>query len=209
MRVPGVLQKLAVGASTAGVYDMVLSPNPAFVDANYWLDPTPDDRDDNPIPGGSNDLVSVVLHEIGHGFGFTSWRTRDSTADYGQYTGQVMLFDSLTALANGGDPASLSLFTGTHAKAVFDGQPVPLTHWGPTSPNLGSDFDHFGATCSSRENDTSVDPRLRYALMTTCPLPASGYVSITPLDRAVLIDLGYPFHQPGDDTIFANGFDGG
>ncbi len=208
VRVPGVLQKLADGASTAGVYDMLLRPNPAFVDANYWLDPTPDDRDDNPIPAGRNDLVSVALHEIEHGFGFTSWRTRDTTANYGTYTGQVTLFDSLTALANAGNPASASLFVGTHAKAAFDGQPVPLTQWGPASPNLRSDFDHFGTTCSDRDGDTSVDPRLRYALMTTCPMPASGYVSITPLDRAVLIDLGYPFQQPVDDRIFANGFDG-
>lgn len=86
---------------------------------------------------------------------------------------------------------------------------MPLTRWGPTSPNLGSDFAHSGVTCCSRDGDTSVDPRLRYALMTTCPPPASGYVSITPLDRAVLIDLGYPFQRPVGDTIFANGFDGG
>lgn len=68
-----MLQKLAVGASTAGVYDMVLQPNPAFVDANYWLDPTPANRD-------------------------------------GKYTGQVTLFDSLTALVDGDDPVSSGVF---------------------------------------------------------------------------------------------------
>lgn len=201
VREPSALQKLNTGASTAGVYDLVLLPNAAFVEQNYWLDPTPENRNDNAIPAGRNDLVSVLLHEIAHGLGLTSWRRRANAADYGAYAGEVTLFDSLTTLANLSDPASQSLFTGARARAAFGGQPLPLTRWGPASPNLGSDFDHFGTTCSHRDTETSVDPRLRYALMSTCPLPASGYVSITMPDRAAIADLGYPV-----DTLFKNGF---
>lgn len=202
VREPAALQKWRTGASTAGVYDMLLEPNPAFVDQYYWLDPTPDNRNDNAIPAGRNDLVSVVLHELGHGFGFTSWRTREPNSPaYGAYIGQVTLFDSLALLTDPAQAGSQSLFAGPSAMAAYGGQVLPLTLWGAASPNYGSDFAHFGTTCNHRDNDASVDPRLRYALMTTCPLPTSGYVSITMPDRAVLKDLGYPI-----DTIFKTGF---
>lgn len=202
VREPSALQKWHTGASTAGVYDMLLQPNPAFVDQYYWLDPTPDNRNDNAIPAGRNDLISIVLHELEHGFGFTSWRTRTpNSPTYGAYTGEVTLFDSLTVLANPAQAGSQSLFAGPRTMAAYGGQIVPLTLWGAASPNGGSDFGHFGTTCSDRDNDASVDARLRYALMTSCPLPASGYVSITMPDRAVLKDLGYPI-----DTIFKTGF---
>ena len=77
---------------------------------------------------------------------------------------------------------SFTLFATYHA-----------AQWGVGDPNIGGDWSHVGfASCLSREGTIAIDARLRYALMSSCPLPATGYMSVEPLDRALLRDMGYP-----------------
>ncbi len=184
---------------------MILKANTAFVLANYWLDTTPADRNDNAIPTGRTDLVSVVLHELEHGLGVAGFRSRATDGTYGTFpSGYVNPFDVLTMLANPADPTSAPSFIGALTEAAYSGNPVPLAHWGASSPNVGSDFYHFAATCTNRF-DTSIDKRLRYALMSNCPVPTNGtYNIITPLDRAVLRDMGHPLVIFHDDFELQN-----
>ncbi|WP_165371498.1 hypothetical protein [Pseudolysobacter antarcticus] len=196
---PSSRSKLRLGASPARPYDLRISVNTAFVVANYWLDPTPLDRNDNAIASSKTDQVSIVLHEMEHGLGMDSYRSFAADSTYGKFVLEnINLLDVLTQLANPSDPTSAPYFIGVQTEAAFSGSQVPLAHWGPTSPNVGSDFTHFAATCSNRF-DTSIDKRLRYALMSNCPVPTDGtYNTITPLDRGVLRDIGYPlviFHD--------------
>ena len=44
-----------------------------YVDNNYWLDPQPELRSCAGA-GDKGDFLSVVLHEMGHGFGLAGFR---------------------------------------------------------------------------------------------------------------------------------------
>lgn len=186
---PSPLSKMRTSASPTLPYDILILVNTAFVMNNYWIDPTPANRNDNAIPVGMTDLVSIVSHELEHGLGMEGWRSLANDGTFSTFPlGYVNPFDTLTSY----DTTNGPFFTGTGAKAAFSGNPVPLTYWLRGTPNVGSDFYHFGATCLRRD-DTTLDRRLRFALMSDCPVPTNGtYNMITPLDRAVLRDLGYP-----------------
>ena len=187
---PSALSKIRTG-STPQSHDLLLQVNAAQCVAWYWLDPTPADRNDNNIPSGYTDLVSIVLHEIEHGLADSGYRSR-SGPSYGTIPGSYeSVFDSLTSVSVAGEPAGAPFFVGTSAMAAFGNQPVPLTYWGAASPEAGSDFYHL-ATCNNRF-DTSIDRRLRYALMSDCQVPTDGtYNEVTPIDRALVRDVGYP-----------------
>ena len=75
--------------------------NSAYADANFWLDPTPNDRTDETAPTGRTDFVSIVLHEMGHGLGMAGYRDMYPGPNYGTFWGYATTMDALSTF--GGD----------------------------------------------------------------------------------------------------------
>ena len=192
---PGPLTMVLTGANPGGPPEIFIAINSAYVEAHYWFDPTPDDRLDQTAPPGTTDFVSIVLHELGHGLGMAGTRNFTPGPDYGTFPGFLNSFDALSEFGGDGNPLDPSgapnplLFTGAHAAAVYGGD-VPLSHVGSASPLHSQDFYHLG-TCG--------DPGLLTdTLMNGCSVPTDGsLLVITPLDLAVMQDLGYPLHEAG------------
>src|SRR4051812_44936914 len=68
---PGPLTRILTGSNpgqTTYGYDILLGFDASFVENYYWFDPQPELRS-TPIPSNMGDFVSVVTHELGHGFG--------------------------------------------------------------------------------------------------------------------------------------------
>ncbi len=171
-------------------YELWVGFDVAFLLANYWIDPEPETRLLE-APTNKTDLVWIIMHELGHAFGFDGFRSRGpNTVGYGKLTNNDMsIFDSFSQLAGNGAIADASgnptplRFTGPTAAALL-GEQVPLFHaredddtWRPTN------FYHLG--------DCESPAIVKQALMRGCYSPA-GRAHITALDVAVLADLGYP-----------------
>jgi hypothetical protein len=162
-----------------GEPDIRIDVSPFDLTHDFWLDPTPADRTD-PAPAGQFDAISVLLHELAHGFGFIGFRDDD--------TGQLpadfeSVFDSFVTSRNG-----LLFFNGPSAVAVYGG-PVPLAigspyHYGNDPPNPGSNLlENIEGQFASR-----------------------GVIrDIAPIDIAIMRDLGLPINDfvgfRSDDVI--------
>ncbi len=180
---PGPLSVILTGSNPGGPPDLIFSVNSAFVDANYWLDPTPEDRTDQTPPIGKTDFVSIVLHELGHGLGMAGTRQFAAGAGYGTFPGFVNPMDVLSYFGGDGNPLdpmgdpNPMFFSGTIAAQVF-GSDVPLSHAGPGEFFHSQDFYHLG-TCGDV-------PTLTESLMNGCSVPTDGTIlEVTLLDFAV------------------------
>ena len=181
------------GANASG-FDIRLGFDAEFVDSKYWLDPQPGLRS-APVPAGKGDFLSVVMHEIGHGFGMAGFRDFHTGEIAGSAATQ---FDDASYFGGNGEPFSPNgapnplYFGGGHVAAVY-GSELPLTHK-PAGDFLSSqNFYHLSA-CSPGAAD-----ELQSTLMNGCALPSGDRLYITETDLAVFADLGYPLAQlPGD-----------
>ncbi len=162
-------------------FDIRLGFDANFVQSFYWFDPDPETRT-TPVPANRGDFVSVVMHELGHGFGVAGNRSLTAGALYGQFpAASISVWDSLTyfggngsPLDDNGDPNPM-FFAGAAAADVYGG-PVPLSNVPPDDPHYGGNFYHLG-TCA----DASI---LTGALMNNCAIPNGQRLEITPIDRA-------------------------
>lgn len=196
---PGPLSRVLTGTNPGGPTDLFIGVNAAFVDANYWLDPTPENRRDQAAPSGRTDFVSIVLHEMGHGLGIAGTRNFAAGPNYGLLASFHNPFDALSSYAAGmpfvspGVPSEL-FFSGTIAQQVFRGL-VPLSHVRPDQFLSSQNFYHLG-TCGS-------PAILERSLMNGCSVPVGANIlEITAIDRAVILDLGYP-----EAPLSRNGFE--
>ncbi len=198
---PGPLSRILTGSNPGGPPDMFIRVNAAFVESNYWFDPTPTDRLDMTPPLGLTDFVSIVLHEMGHGFGIAGTRQFAAGPGYGTLPGFANPFDDLSYFGGNGNPLAPSgnpnpmFFEGATAAGVF-GSDAPLSHVGPAHPLSSQDFYHLG-TCG----DPAI---LTLSLMNGCSVPTDGtLMRITPIDRALLVDVGYPITMPSATEVAA------
>ncbi len=174
------------GATNFG-YDILLGFDAAFVESHYWFDPEPQTRSAS-VPASKGDFVSVALHEIGHGFGFTGFRDFATGETLGTIATQM---DDLSYFGGNGNPFSPTgernsmFFRGERGAQVFGGD-LPLTHKPQGHFLYGQNFFHLSA-CTSGASDG-----LEGTLMNGCSLPNGQRLNITPLDAAVLADMGYP-----------------
>lgn len=187
---PGPLSVILTGSNLGGPPDIFLDINSAFVESNYWFDPTPENRTDETVPRGKTDFVSIVLHELGHALGIAGPRNLNPGTSYGTLPGYGNSMDELSYFAGDGNPLDSQgrpnpmFFAGVKAAKEF-GSDVPLSHVGPNHRLHSQDFYHLG-TCG----DPAI---LTGALMNGCTVPVDGTrLQITPLDLAILEDLGYP-----------------
>jgi hypothetical protein len=150
-----------------------------------WFDPSGAARTGT-VPAGKTDFISIVLHEMTHGLGFTGWRAI-SGPSYGQLpAGFESAYDALTSFGAGGNPNVL-YFTGPSAEAVYGG-PVPLTSVGPSNPDTSQNFYHIGNPAGLPGTNLISD------IMNGVAFHTGTRYSISPLDQAILADLGCPAH---------------
>lgn len=136
------------------------------------------------------DFTSTVTHELVHTFGFLS-----NVGKAGSNTGQNWTtFDSFVVTANGSTPfnsdftwntdynsylTSHLYFGGPNAEAVYGG-PVPL--YTPSPWQSGSSMSHL--------NDNSFYG-INEKLMNANVSPGRGVSTLSPVELAILEDLGY------------------
>jgi len=175
-------------------YDILLGFDAQFVEDNYWFDPQPELRSAS-VPSDKGDFVSVVLHEMGHGFGLTGYRDYNTgeipggvatqVDDLSYYGGDGNPFDP------GGDPNPL-FFGGDFAASLY-GSDLPLTHKPANDFLWSQNFYHLSA-CDAGSADG-----LEGTLMNGCVLPDGERLYISQFDMALYADMGYPLAQvPGD-----------
>ena len=172
-------------------YDILIGFDAVFVQNRYWFDPQPELRT-AAVPANKGDFLSVVLHELGHGFGFTGYRDFST----GQIPGNTATqFDDRSYFGGNGNPIANDgtrnpmYFRGDNAASLYGGD-LHLTHKPPGHPNYGQNFFHL----SNCDGDG-----LEGTLMNGCVLPNGARLGITPFDLAVISDLGYPIVAPSAD----------
>lgn len=164
---PGVSYELITGVDPNGsAPDLTIDFAPTWLTDRLWFDPTPEDN--SAPPPGKLTAMGTLLHEIGHGLGFLSFRDNAT----GQLrSNQESPYDALTTTING-----IVYFTGETAVRTYGG-PVPLTaanfsHYGNSAPNPGSDLVLNGGLMNG--------------------VASSPHEDISPLDLAILQDIGIP-----------------
>ena len=174
------------------------------------------ETDGNPPPGRI-DFVSVVLHELGHGLGFTGSMAVDASVgqptsgqgSWGLGAGIPVIYDRFTengagtALIDTGFFANPSLalaaqltsndifFDGTSANAANDGTRVPL--YAPATWNDGSSYAHLAESFNGTAN----------ALMTFSLSDNESIHSPGPVTLGMFRDLGWTLEAslPSDPVL--------
>lgn len=132
----GAASEILTGVDPNGTApDLAITIGVNYLTNELWLDPTPE-SDADPIPGNRTDAVSVLAHELGHGFGFIGYGDSSTGSLSGQF---ATLYDQLVTF----DGRDL-YFHGPQAMEVYGG-PVPLTfgnhfHLANRAPRPGSDL---------------------------------------------------------------------
>lgn len=141
------------------------------------------------VPAGTLDLFSVILHELGHGFGFLGLRgaaTADLppiTAPNGALANLGTLFDVFTDVSDTGNV----VFDGPATVAAY-GEAVQLESF---TGSTGSDLSHFVGT---QGTDTTL------SLLNPFVIPGER-VDIGILELTVLRDLGFDVTIPDDLSL--------
>ncbi|MBD2767521.1 T9SS type A sorting domain-containing protein [Hymenobacter sp. BT664] len=194
------------------------APTDADINANfsstfnwyYGLDANP--------PSGQYDLVTVVLHELGHGLGFQAGTSYDATANQGTYgtppvnfatyienlAGQQLtnatLFANPSAALGAQFRSNNLYFNSPLAKAVNSGVRPKL--YAPTTFSGGSSISHLDESTYLAGNVNS--------LMTPQIGSAEAIHDPGPITRAIFNELGWfntaIRHTPLRDTEVAQNF---
>jgi hypothetical protein len=172
------LHELATGIDANGaVPDAVITIDPSYLHHDLWIDPSPV-SETSPVPSDKVDLASIFRHEIGHDLGIIG-----ATPAGGWSPGWETTFDAQTVATDGG-----VFFVGAHARAVYGGD-VPIT----TLAN-GEAHSHLG--------NTLAEPAGR-DLMNGVAFYFGTRYEVTPLDLAILEDIGAPLVAPAVATAGA------
>jgi hypothetical protein len=166
----GVAHKLRTGDDPNGsAPDIEITFEAAYF-RTLWFDPDPKtrtarmpDRSDGKLDG-----YTVILHELGHAFGFNGFRNQKNGELPGEFMSMYdrwVKFDGTNFFFHG--PQSMKLY----------GKPVPLAH---TSNN----YHHVAEDRS--------DPKLADDLMNGITFAWSRRYFISPLDITILNDCGLP-----------------
>lgn len=150
--------------------DILIRINPEYLVSQIWLDPHPGNRTD-PVPKDKIDGVSLLAHEIFHALGFSTLRNLQT---WNLPPGYASVFDSFIQTTESGN-----YFFGQRAMKAFGG-PVPLT-----SVKSSQDIFHYG-------NPGDGTQALHSGLMNGVHLKRGHRYRISPLDLAILADLGLP-----------------
>ncbi|WP_336488100.1 DUF4214 domain-containing protein [Methylobacterium nigriterrae] len=165
----GAVAELISGIDPNGsAPDITIDVNSTLLTSSFYLNPDPSQP--STVPAGRYDAITVLTHEIAHGFGIVG--SRDSTTGALAATTEST-WDQLVTVR----PDGSAVFTGAHAQAVYGG-PVPVT----TVKN-GEQYYHVG--------NSSADAAAQDLLGGTGLLTGQTR-AISRLDVAMLQDLGVP-----------------
>jgi hypothetical protein len=145
-----ILQARSNG-TTAGIH---LWFDPTYLQKYVSIDESPGLTGKAPEgPNGKADFISLAIHEMIHGMGFSGYRTIASSG-FGTFSSnQISTFDSLTeplkSVPTNGNPL---MFYGKRADDMYGG-PVPLTSLKPGDPEA---FYHLGNL--GKTDGLSTDP---------------------------------------------------
>ncbi len=190
-----------VGGSSNTQYDIRININCEF---NDWYFGT-----DQETPQGRIDLVTVVLHEVGHGIGFIgSMRADEDTeiAEWGFESSTTnrtfpIVYDRFVEDGNGNDILDESVyfnpsgalfrgltgnnnglfFVGFDAAQVFNGAPVPI--YAPSTFRPGSSYSHLDQDTFGNTENALMRPRIDRQSASHTPGPVMC---------GMLSDMGWP-----------------
>lgn len=192
-------------------YDIVVNMSCEFTNWYFGTDANP--------PAGDYDIVTVLLHEIGHGLGFTGSISANPTAQIANWglgsQGYPYIFDQFTldgsfrqlinediypkqsgelynALVglNGG-----VYFSGTDAEAANNGMRVPL--YAPEPFTQGSSYSHLDQQFFTGTSNALMRPQLERGLAAHSPGPVTC---------GLFRDKGWPLGQECIDLLPESGF---
>ena len=158
---------------------------------------------DGNVPAGQFDFVSVVLHELGHGLGFTGSGSSDGTnGTWGSGTTNPFIYDDLVVNTSNDrtldftSPStdlhdfltSNDLFIDGSETVVANGD-TPAKIYAPSTFDQGSSYSHWN---ESTYNGTTN------ALMTPQIGSAEAIHDVGDITRALFKDLGWE-SKPNDD----------
>ena len=153
--------------------DATIYMSPDYMTNNLWFDPDPFART-APVPSDRTDADSVFIHELGHVFGFNGWKSGTDGTLPGNYESTWDKYETF-------DGTNL-WFNGPNAVKVYGG-PVPATY--------GDNF-HVGNPAPRPGSDLIPD------LMNGVVFYYGTRYDISPLDLAIMKDVGLPVQLPGD-----------
>jgi hypothetical protein len=166
----------------------------------YYFNPAPD-TPTAPLPDKKIDLVTMLAHETGHGFGMAGWLNSATGLPTG--TG-ISVYDSLIADADSVQP----VFTGPAAAAVLygsaaSGRYMPVYKFSsqryvsiardgvtyPVNQAPQQNIYHYGRFTSS---DSDTDQTFFGLMAGNWKFKSARRISVGPLDFAIMKDLGIP-----------------
>ena len=157
------------------ISDITITLGSGYLGALYF---NPDPNVPSAVPANEYDLVTVLRHEMGHGLGMVGYLGSPNPT-------QETLYDHYVQQ----NPDGTAFFTGPTAELVYGG-PVPLT-----TVKASERLYHLGNTPS---DPASQD------LMGGLGLPPGQAIPISPLDLAIMKDIGAPVITQGV-VCFARG----
>lgn len=196
--------------------DMNLNIGLDYLRDQIWFDPDPTART-APVPNNRVDAMSVFLHEVGHAIAYNGWAdnttgvppdTYWSTFDRWMIPGAPTVFNGPSAVASWGVAPALTTGNNKHWGNATQAMLAPRVQWQPERPvewKNGLPVPTMRPSPPMADaalaQTSAVDP-LIMQLMNGVVFYAAHRYDISPLDIAVLRDIGLPL-----DEIFANGFD--
>ncbi|MDK2122938.1 hypothetical protein [Parachitinimonas caeni] len=190
---PGALSRILSGSNPGGEFDVTITINVAFMDQWYWIDTQPETRS-QPVGLNKTDLVSIVMHELGHGLGIAARRV-GNTAPAGGYPDNARsVYDRKTWFQSGSELSEAPVtgaqlvFLGEESMMVNGNEPVKLTNLPQSDPGSSQNYSHIG--------DCTDGTNYRETLMNGCSVPTDGSrLKVTPLDAAMVADMGFPMRS--------------
>lgn len=175
--------------------------------ANFCFDQTPTLANRSCQQKDVRDVTSVMLHEMGHGYGIRSLRTRNlnATYGYGNFPRQrVSAFDFQTNNRNGHSNLLENyasyfidhpiLFTGkattNYLKSHNKPYPLRICNYPQGVPNFSQNFAHFCYTSCTSPSANLDYPDLM-GMWCLWHIQTQPRLNITDLDLNVLSDIGY------------------
>ena len=156
---------------------------------------------DGNTPIDAYDFVTVVLHEICHGLGFTGFFfVDDGVGGYGySEMGDATSFDALVELATGKrlldtaffDNASVGLKNALVSESLFANSQVARSSGTGARPRLYAPDEFDGGSSVYHLNDNTYRTGTANALMTHAVAPGEANHDPGPLARGIMEDIGW------------------